>query len=124
MRAHVGMTLARHDAKPIPEAGSSTAHWGRRNLARDPQQRSMFSVARCNSCGKLPSFDVRGRIMNDEYFKEHAARVRQIASFADPFTKKRLLDLAERYDGNKPAPRKTPLPAMSPPDNSKTAAGG
>lgn len=25
--------------------------------------------------------------MNDEYFKEHAARVRNIASFADPFTK-------------------------------------
>ena len=62
--------------------------------------------------------------MNDEYFKEHAARVRQIASFADPFTKKRLLDLAERYDAKKPEQRKTPLPTVSPPDRSKTAAGG
>ena len=51
--------------------------------------------------------------MNDEYFKEHAARVRQIASFADPFTKKRLLDLAERYEGKLPV-RKTPLPALRP----------
>ncbi|MEO6568291.1 MAG: hypothetical protein ABIO94_05970 [Opitutaceae bacterium] len=50
--------------------------------------------------------------MND-YFKEHAARVRQIANFADPFTKKRLLDLAERYDGKTPVLRKTPLPAAA-----------
>jgi hypothetical protein len=51
--------------------------------------------------------------MNDEYFKEHAARVRNIASFADPFTKKRLLDLAERYDAKSPR-RPTPLPRVSP----------
>lgn len=51
--------------------------------------------------------------MNDEYFKLHAARVRKIASFADPFTKKRLLDLAERYDRKEPEPRKTPLPAVA-----------
>jgi hypothetical protein len=36
--------------------------------------------------------------MNDDYFKEQAARVRAIADRADPFTKKRLLALAERYD--------------------------
>ena len=36
--------------------------------------------------------------MNDEYFKQQAERVRAIADKADPFTKKRLLDLAERYD--------------------------
>ncbi len=35
---------------------------------------------------------------NDDYFREHAARVRAIAERADPFTKKRLLDLAERYE--------------------------
>lgn len=52
--------------------------------------------------------------MNDEYFKEQAQRVRQIASFADPFTKKRLLDLAERYDGKKPSPRQTPIPVVTP----------
>jgi hypothetical protein len=37
-------------------------------------------------------------MMNDEYFKQQADRVRAIADKADPFTKKRLLDLAERYD--------------------------
>ena len=51
--------------------------------------------------------------MNDEYFKEHVARVRQIASFADPFTKKRLLELAARYEGKSPEPRKTPLPTVT-----------
>ena len=51
--------------------------------------------------------------MDDEYFKEQAARVRNIASFADPFTKKRLLDLAERYDTKSPR-RPTPLPKVTP----------
>jgi hypothetical protein len=51
--------------------------------------------------------------MNDRYFKEQAARVRNIASFADPFTKKRLLDLAERYDTKSPRPP-TPLPRVTP----------
>jgi hypothetical protein len=36
--------------------------------------------------------------MNDDYFKQQADRVRSLAEGADPFTKKRLLDLAERYD--------------------------
>jgi hypothetical protein len=52
--------------------------------------------------------------MNDDNFKEQAARVRAIADRADPFTKKRLLDLAERYDlrAGKPsrATRSIPLP--------------
>jgi hypothetical protein len=33
--------------------------------------------------------------MNDEFFKQQAARVRAIADNADPFTKRRLLDLAD-----------------------------
>jgi hypothetical protein len=37
-------------------------------------------------------------MMNDEYFKQQADRIRAMADKADPFTKKRLLDLAERYD--------------------------
>jgi hypothetical protein len=41
---------------------------------------------------------VHGAMMNDEYFKQQAARVRALADKADPFTRKRLLDLAERYD--------------------------
>jgi hypothetical protein len=36
--------------------------------------------------------------MNDEYFKQQAQRVRSLADKADPFTKKRLLALAETYD--------------------------
>ena len=36
--------------------------------------------------------------MNDEYLKEQSQRVRTLAEKADPFTKKRLLDLAEKYD--------------------------
>jgi hypothetical protein len=50
--------------------------------------------------------------MNDAYFKEQAARVRDIASLADPFTKKRLLSLAEKYDPAKPL-RATPLPTVA-----------
>jgi hypothetical protein len=37
MHAHVGMMLALHGAKPIPEYDSSKvkAHWGRRKLKGD-----------------------------------------------------------------------------------------
>jgi hypothetical protein len=36
MHAHVGMMLALHGAKPIPEYDSSKEkHWGRRRLKRD-----------------------------------------------------------------------------------------
>ena len=35
MHAHVGMMLALHGAKPIPEARQSKAHWGRRKPALD-----------------------------------------------------------------------------------------
>jgi hypothetical protein len=52
------------------------------------------------------------RVMNDQDYREHAERARNIASFADPFTKKRLLDLAERYDAKR-VTRQTPLPGMS-----------
>ena len=64
--------------------------------------------------------------MNDAYFKEHAARVRDIASLADPFTKKRLLALAEKYDPAEPS-RATPLPSVpitsKHPDRSGSDAG-
>jgi hypothetical protein len=36
--------------------------------------------------------------METQYFKEQAQRVRDIAEKADPFTRKRLLALAEHYD--------------------------
>lgn len=37
--------------------------------------------------------------MNEQFRKEHARTVREIAEKADPITRKRLLDLASRYDG-------------------------
>lgn len=61
--------------------------------------------------------------MNDRFLEERARAVRSIADRADPFTKKRLLDLAERYEGSlgrssgTPA-RLTNLPTMDlPADN-------
>ena len=37
--------------------------------------------------------------MDEQFRKEHARIVREIAEKADPFTKKRLMDLASRYEG-------------------------
>lgn len=46
--------------------------------------------------------------MDEEFFKERARTVREIAEKADPFVKRRLLDLADSYERK---PRKvTPLP--------------
>src|SRR5215471_514733 len=48
-------------------------------------------------------FVALGTVMNEEFRKQHALTVRAMAEKADPFTKKRLLDLADRYD-RKPRP--------------------
>jgi hypothetical protein len=37
--------------------------------------------------------------MDSEFIKERAERCRALAERADPFIKRRLLDLAARYDG-------------------------
>jgi hypothetical protein len=55
--------------------------------------------------------------MEPQYFREQAQRIRDIAERADPFTRKRLLALAERYDArvlesSRPL-RSTPLPAAT-----------
>jgi hypothetical protein len=42
--------------------------------------------------------------MNDEYLRERARVVRTIADKADPFTKKRLLALADKYGARYGAP--------------------
>jgi hypothetical protein len=55
--------------------------------------------------------------MNDDYFKEQAARVRAIADRADPFTRKRLLDLAERYDLRVGKPSRARATRSIPPPN-------
>ena len=47
--------------------------------------------------------------MNEDFYKQRAQEVRDLAAKADPFIKQRLLDLAERYDGRKT--RITPLPS-------------
>jgi hypothetical protein len=61
--------------------------------------------------------------MNNDYLKEQASRVRALAERADPFTKRRLLDLAERYDGRKSARQPTPLPSVDL-DNKEHSEGG
>jgi hypothetical protein len=48
--------------------------------------------------------------MNEEFFKERAITVRSLAERADPFTKKRLLDLADSYENKVKQRAPTPLP--------------
>ena len=55
-------------------------------------------------------FVVLGTAVNEEFRKQHALTVRAMAEKADPFTKKRLLDLADRYD-RKPRPP-TAIPSI------------
>lgn len=70
--------------------------------------------------------------MDDEYFKQQADRIREMAGKADPFTKKRLLDLAERYDAKLGRPsratRQLRLPDVaenaSPPSSTPGQSGG
>jgi hypothetical protein len=59
--------------------------------------------------------------MNDEYFKQQAARVRALADKADPFTRKRLLDLAERYDAKLGRPSRATR-QLRLPDNGEAGA--
>lgn len=40
---------------------------------------------------------LRGCVM-EEFYRGFAQRARDLAETADPFTKRRLLDLAQRYD--------------------------
>lgn len=47
--------------------------------------------------------------MNEQFFHDRAREVRSLAEKADPFTRIRLLELADRYD-RKPRPP-MPLPA-------------
>lgn len=49
--------------------------------------------------------------MNDDFYKERARHVRDLAAKADPFIKQRLFDLADRYDGKRKT-RVTPLPSV------------
>ena len=48
--------------------------------------------------------------MNDDFYKQRAREVRDIAAKADPFIKQRLLELADRYDRHLRKTSVTPLP--------------
>ncbi len=58
--------------------------------------------------------------MNEQFFHDRAKTVRELAERADPHTKRRLLDLAIRYE-KKPRPP-TPLPGVSSKDSSSKDA--
>ena len=52
--------------------------------------------------------------MDDEFNKERAILVRDLADKADPFIKKRLLDLALRYESGRPVKTVAlPLPTIA-----------
>jgi hypothetical protein len=56
--------------------------------------------------------------MDDSVLKEHAARCRSLADKADEFTKRRLLDLAARYDSRMSLPSRASFikARVNPPD--------
>ncbi len=58
--------------------------------------------------------------MGEEYFKEQSRRVRTIAENADPFTKKRLLALAEGYDSRLGRPSRATRQLQQLPIDNKT----
>jgi hypothetical protein len=67
--------------------------------------------------------------MEQEFYRALAHRVRDIADKADPFTKRRLLDLAKRYDAKReasrpePAQRPLPAPRVAPPTSTFSEQG-
>jgi hypothetical protein len=50
-------------------------------------------------------------MLDEEFNKDRARLVRDLAAKADPFVKKRLLDLLARYEGKKTS-RRLPLPSI------------
>jgi hypothetical protein len=46
--------------------------------------------------------------MDQEFYRQQAQRVRDLAERADPFTRKRLLDLADSYDVKAGGPSRAP----------------
>jgi hypothetical protein len=49
-------------------------------------------------------------MLDDEFNKRQAILLRDLATRADPFIRRRLLDLANRYE--RPKPRPIPLPSV------------
>jgi hypothetical protein len=50
-------------------------------------------------------------VLDEKFFKEHARNIRKLADAADPFIRKRLLQLAARYE--RPAPTHEPSRASA-----------
>lgn len=69
--------------------------------------------------------------MEQEFYRGLAQRVRDLADKADPFTRRRLLKLAESYDAKgggatrvpRPAERPLPIPRSAPPTSIFTGPG-
>ncbi|SDJ93028.1 hypothetical protein SAMN05216338_10743 [Bradyrhizobium sp. Rc2d] len=62
----------------------------------------------------------------EEFYRGFAQRARDLAEKADPFTRRRLLDLAKRYDAkSKPAGNAKPLPPprTTPPSTLSAGSG-
>lgn len=63
----------------------------------------------------------------EEFYRGFAQRARDLAENADPFTKRRLLDLAKRYDlKTRPGPaggRSMPPPRAMPPTTLFSGSG-
>ena len=58
--------------------------------------------------------------MDLEFYRQQALRVRDLAEKADPFTRRRLLDLAGRHDARI---IERPLPRTAPPVSTFSRAG-
>lgn len=60
--------------------------------------------------------------MDQLFFREQALRVRSLAEKADPFTRKRLLDLTDKYDAKAGGPSKASRLIERPPGLPKSNA--
>lgn len=69
--------------------------------------------------------------MDQEFYRQQAQRVRDLAEKADPFARKRLLALDDRYDAKSGSPsrasrmieRPLPLPRTNPPVSTSPGSG-
>ena len=59
-------------------------------------------------------------MLDDDFNRQRALLIRELASLADPFIKRRLLDLASRYE----KPQTTKLPLTSQHQSDHKSGGG
>lgn len=63
-------------------------------------------------------------MLDDEFNKQRASLVRDLASRADPFIRRRLLDLASRYEKGPPKAKPLPIPSLNDQRTSDRSDGG